>query len=425
MLDIKLIRTNPEFVKSVLAKRGKVYDEEIDELLSIDIKRRELSAAIDKIKFEQNTANKEIVNLKAAGQNTDEVLQQMKVLAQKSKEFSAAILELDKRYQELMYLLPNVPHSSVPEGKDETENKEVRRWGEPRAFDFEPKAHWELGKSLNILDSERASKVTGTRFVYYKNLGARLERAIINFFLDTHTANGYSELLPPFIVNKDSMYGTGQLPKFKEDMFKLEDLNYYLISTAEIPLTNYYREEILKKDQLPAKFCAYSACFRGEAGSAGRDTRGIIRQHQFNKVELVKFASPENSYDELESLTHDAERVLQLLELPYRVIVLCTGDMGFCSAKTYDIEVWLPSYNRYVEISSCSNMEDFQARRAQIKYKENAQEKAKFVHTLNGSGLAVGRTFAAILENYQNKDGSINIPKVLHKYMGCDKINAK
>lgn len=422
MLDIKLIRTNPEFVKSVLAKRGKVYDEEIDELLSIDIKRRELSAAIDKIKFEQNTANKEIVNLKAAGQNTDEVLQQMKVLAQKSKEFSAAILELDKRYQELMYLLPNVPHSSVPEGKDETENKEVRRWGEPRAFDFEPKAHWELGKSLNILDSERASKVTGTRFVYYKNLGARLERAIINFFLDTHTANGYSELLPPFIVNKDSMYGTGQLPKFKEDMFKLEDLNYYLISTAEIPLTNYYREEILKKDQLPAKFCAYSACFRGEAGSAGRDTRGIIRQHQFNKVELVKFASPENSYDELESLTHDAERVLQLLELPYRVIVLCTGDMGFCSAKTYDIEVWLPSYNRYVEISSCSNMEDFQARRAQIKYKENAQEKAKFVHTLNGSGLAVGRTFAAILENYQNKDGSINIPKVLHKYMGCDKI---
>ncbi|MBQ3876573.1 MAG: serine--tRNA ligase [Oscillospiraceae bacterium] len=422
MLDIKLIRTNPEFVKSALAKRGKCYDEEIDEILSIDVKRRELSATIDKIKFEQNTANKEIVNLKAAGQNTDEVLQQMKVLAQKSKEFSAAILELDKRYQELMYLLPNIPHPSVPEGKDETENKEVRRWGVPKKFDFEPKAHWELGKILNILDSERASKVTGTRFVYYKNLGARLERAIINFFLDTHTANGYSELLPPFIVNKDSMYGTGQLPKFKEDMFKLEDLNYYLISTAEIPLTNYYREEILKKDQLPAKFCAYSACFRGEAGSAGRDTRGIIRQHQFNKVELVKFASPENSYDELESLTRDAERVLQLLELPYRVIVLCTGDMGFCSAKTYDIEVWLPSYNRYVEISSCSNMEDFQARRAQIKYKENPQEKAKFVHTLNGSGLAVGRTFAAILENFQNKDGSITIPKVLHKYMGCDKI---
>lgn len=422
MLDIKLIRTNPEFVKSALAKRGKCYDEEIDEILSIDVKRRELSAAIDKIKFEQNTANKDIVNLKATGQNTDEVLQQMKVLAQKSKEFSVTILELDKRYQELMYLLPNIPHPSVPEGKDETENKEVRRWGEPKKFDFEPKAHWELGKSLNILDSERASKVTGTRFVYYKNLGARLERAIINFFLDTHTANGYNELLPPFIVNKDSMYGTGQLPKFKEDMFKLEDLNYYLISTAEIPLTNYYREEILKKDQLPAKFCAYSACFRGEAGSAGRDTRGIIRQHQFNKVELVKFASPENSYDELESLTRDAERVLQLLELPYRVIVLCTGDMGFCSAKTYDIEVWLPSYNRYVEISSCSNMEDFQARRAQIKYKENAQEKAKFVHTLNGSGLAVGRTFAAILENFQNKDGSITIPKVLHKYMGCDKI---
>lgn len=422
MLDIKLIRANPEFVKSALAKRGKRYDEEIDELLSIDVKRRELSTAIDKMKFEQNTANKEIVNLKASGQNTDEVLQQMKVLAQKAKEFSATIFELDKRYQELMYLLPNIPHSSVPEGKDETENKEVRRWGEPKKFDFEPKAHWELGKSLDILDSERASKVTGTRFVYYKNLGARLERAIINFFLDTHTANGYSELLPPFIVNKDSMYGTGQLPKFKEDMFKLEDLNYYLISTAEIPLTNYYREEILKKDQLPTKFCAYSACFRGEAGSAGRDTRGIIRQHQFNKVELVKFTSPENSYDELESLTRDAERVLQLLELPYRVIVLCTGDMGLGSAKTYDIEVWLPSYNRYVEISSCSNMEDFQARRAQIKYKENAQEKAKFVHTLNGSGLAVGRTFAAILENFQNKDGSINIPKVLHKYMGCDKI---
>jgi seryl-tRNA synthetase len=313
----------------------------------------------------------------------------------------------------------------VPVGQAEHDNVEIRKSGEPRKFEFEPLPHWEVGANLGILDPEAAAKVTGARFHFYRGSGARLERAVINFFLDTHTANGYTEVFPPFIANAGSMTGTGQLPKFAEDMFKLEGLDYYLIPTAEVPVTNLHREEILTAGRLPIKYCAYSACFRAEAGSAGRDTRGLIRQHQFNKVELVKFADPETSYDELEELTREAEKVLKLLELPYRVSLLCTGDMGFASAKTYDIEVWMPSYNRYVEISSCSNFEDFQARRAGIRFKRDVKEKAQLVHTLNGSGVAVGRTVAAILENFQNGDGSVTIPKALVPYMGIDIIKPK
>ena len=321
----------------------------------------------------------------------------------------------------MMYEFPNVPSDTTPVGKDDSENIEVRRWGEPRNFDFEAKAHWEIGADLGILDPETAAKVTGARFHFYRGLGARLERAIINFFLNTHTENGYTEVFPPFMVNRASMTGTGQLPKFEEDAFKLTN-DYFLIPTAEVPVTNMYRDDIMDGAQLPMSFCAYSACFRAEAGSAGRDTRGLIRQHQFNKVELVKFAKPEESYAELEKLTNDAERVLQLLGLPYRVVALTTGDIGFSSAKTYDIEVWMPSYGRYVEISSCSNFEDFQARRASIRYKNGPKEKAQLVHTLNGSGVAIGRTTAAILENYQNADGSVTIPEALRPYMGIEEI---
>jgi len=315
-----------------------------------------------------------------------------------------------------------VPHESVPKGASDEDNVEIRRWGEPRKFDFEPKPHWELGESLDILDPETAAKVTGARFHFYKGLGARLERAIVNFFLDTHTKHGYTEVFPPYMVNRASMTGTGQLPKFEEDAFKVANDDYFLIPTAEVPVTNMFMNDILDGSQLPIKFCAYSACFRAEAGSAGRDTRGLIRQHQFNKVELVKFADPEKSYEELESLTNDAERVLQLLGLPYRVVALSTGDLGFSSAKTYDIEVWMPSYGRYVEISSCSNFEDFQARRAQIRFRRTPKDKPMLVHTLNGSGVAVGRTTAAILENFQNADGSVTVPEVLVPYMGTDII---
>lgn len=310
-------------------------------------------------------------------------------------------------------------------GKDDTENVEIRKWGEPRKFNFEAKPHWDIGKELDILDPERAAKVTGKRFHFYKDLGARLERSIINFYLNTHTENGYTEIFPPFMANRDSMTATGQLPKFEEDAFKLSEPDYFMIPTAEVPVTNMHRDEILDGNALTYKYCAYSACFRAEAGSAGRDTRGLIRQHQFNKVELVKFAKPEDSYKELESLTNDAERVLQLLGLPYRVVCLSTGDLGFSSAKTYDIEVWMPSYNRYLEISSCSNFEDYQARRGSIRYKDNIKDKAKYVHTLNGSGVAIGRTVAAILENYQNEDSSVTVPEVLRPYMGVDVIKKR
>ena len=315
-----------------------------------------------------------------------------------------------------------MPNESVPVGKDDTENQEIRRWGEPRQWDFDPKAHWDIGADLGILDPETAAKVTGARFHFYKGLGARLERSIISFFLNTHTEHGYTEVLPPYMVNRASMTGTGQLPKFEEDAFKVSNMDYFLIPTAEVPVTNMHRDEILDGTKLPINYCAYSACFRAEAGSAGRDTRGLIRQHQFNKVELVKFAHPDHSYEELEKLTNDAERVLQLLGLPYRVVALSTGDLGFSSAKTYDIEVWMPSYNRYVEISSCSNFEDFQARRASIRFKMDVKDKAQLVHTLNGSGVAVGRTVAAILENYQNADGTVTVPEVLRPFMGVDVI---
>ncbi|MBQ5897475.1 MAG: serine--tRNA ligase, partial [Oscillospiraceae bacterium] len=387
----------------------------------IDAERRKLNAKTDDLKAQQNRASKQIPVMKKNGEDTTALMAEMKLIAEESKKCGEELARLEDRQLELILKIPNIPNEAVPYGKDDTENVELRRWGEPRKFDFEPKAHWDLGQDLGILDPERAGKVTGARFHFYKDLGARLERAIMNYFLDTHTANGYTEIFPPFMANKASMTGTGQLPKFAEDMYKLEGEDLYLIPTAEVPVTNFHRGEILDKASLPIKYCAYSACFRAEAGSAGRDTRGLIRQHQFNKVELVKFADPEKSYEELEELTGEAEKVLQGLGLPYRVVVLTTGDLTFSSAKTYDIEVWMPSYGRYVEISSCSNFEDFQARRANIKCKDK-DGKAVFAHTLNGSGVAIGRTTAAILENYQNEDGSITIPEALRRYMGIDEI---
>ena len=422
MLDIKTIRSNPQRVKEAMRNRGKDLDAVIDEILSIDEQRRSVLGEAEAKKAEQNKASKEIPMLKKQGQSTDELMARMKQLSEEIKECDAKAAALIDRQQELLYSIPNVPHETVPIGTDDSQNQEIRRFSQPREFAFEPKAHWDIGADLGILDPETAAKVTGKRFHFYRGLGARLERAVINFYLDTHTQHGYTEVFPPFMANTASMTGTGQLPKFAEDMFKLEGLDYYLIPTAEVPVTNMHRDEILDGTQLPIKYCAYSACFRAEAGSAGRDTRGLIRQHQFNKVELVKFAHPDHSYEELEALTADAERVLQALGLPYRVVALCSGDLGFSSAKTYDIEVWMPSYNAYKEISSCSNFEDFQARRAAIRYKMDRNEKAQLVHTLNGSGVAVGRTVAAILENYQNEDGSVTVPEVLRPYMGTDRI---
>ena len=421
MLDIRFVRENAELVKEACRRRFKPMDEAVDELVEIDAQRRKLNAKTDDLKAQQNRASKQIPLMKKNGEDTTELMAQMKAIAEESKKCGEELAKLEDRQLELILKIPNIPNEAVPYGKDDTENVELRKWGEPKKFDFEPKAHWDLGQDLGILDPERAGKVTGARFHFYKDLGARLERAIMNYFLDTHTANGYTEIFPPFMANKASMTGTGQLPKFAEDMYKLEGEDLYLIPTAEVPVTNFHRGEVLDRATLPIKYCAYSACFRAEAGSAGRDTRGLIRQHQFNKVELVKFADPEKSYEELEELTGEAEKVLQGLGLPYRVVVLTTGDLTFSSAKTYDIEVWMPSYGRYVEISSCSNFEDFQARRANIKCKDK-DGKAVFAHTLNGSGVAIGRTTAAILENYQNEDGSVTIPEVLRKYMGIDEI---
>lgn len=422
MLDIRVIRENPEKVKAAMKSRNKDMDAQVDHVLQIDAARRELMGKADALKAEQNAASKEIPRIKKEGGDISEIMSRMNEIKESVKKLDAELAELDAAQKSLMYEFPNIPNESVPVGKDDSENVEVRRWGEPTKFDFEPKAHWDIGADLGILDPETAAKVTGARFHFYKDLGARLERAIMNFFLNTHTANGYTEVFPPYMVNRASMTGTGQLPKFEEDAFKITNDDYFLIPTAEVPVTNMHRDEILDGTKLPIKYCAYSACFRAEAGSAGRDTRGLIRQHQFNKVELVKFANPENSYEELEKLTNDAERVLQLLGLPYRVVTLSTGDLGFSSAKTYDIEVWMPSYGRYVEISSCSNFEDFQARRASIRFKNSPKDKAQLVHTLNGSGVAIGRTTAAILENYQNADGSVTVPEVLRPYMGVDKI---
>ena len=421
MLDIKLIRENPEKVKAAMKTRNKDMDAIVDEILAIDKQVRELTQKADALKAEQNAASKQIPQIKKEGGDISEIMARMNAIKEEVKVLDADKAELAAKQKTMMYEFPNVPSETTPVGKDDSENVEVRRWGEPRNFDFEAKAHWDIGADLGLLDPETAAKVTGARFHFYRGLGARLERAIINFFLNTHTENGYTEVFPPFMVNRASMTGTGQLPKFEEDAFKLTN-DYFLIPTAEVPVTNMYRDDIMDGAQLPMSFCAYSACFRAEAGSAGRDTRGLIRQHQFNKVELVKFAKPEESYAELEKLTNDAERVLQLLGLPYRVVALTTGDIGFSSAKTYDIEVWMPSYGRYVEISSCSNFEDFQARRASIRYKNGPKEKAQLVHTLNGSGVAIGRTTAAILENYQNADGKVTVPESIRPYMGVDFI---
>ena len=417
MLDIRLIRTEPDKVKAALARRK--MDIDIDKLLELDKQKREILYQVEQIKAKQNEVSKKIPAMKKAGEDVAPIFAEMKELSETIKADDEKVKELDVLIDDIMYSIPNIPNDEVPDGDTDEDNVEIRKFMEPTQFDFEPKAHWDVGANLDILDAERAAKVTGARFTYYKGLGSRLERAIINFFLDTHTEeSGYTEIFPPYMVHRRSMVGTGQLPKFEEDAFKVAGSEYFLIPTAEVPVTNMYRDEVLDAADLPVKHVAYSACFRAEAGSAGRDTRGLIRQHQFNKVELVKFADPENSYEELEKLTRDAEKVLQLLKIPYRVVKICVGDLGFTAAKKYDIEVWMPSYNRYVEISSCSNFEDFQARRANIKFKRGPKEKAQYVHTLNGSGVAIGRTVAAILENYQNADGSVTIPDVLVPYMG-------
>ncbi len=417
MLDIKRIRTDFDGVSSKLATRG-VTAESLENIKELDAKRREILVTVEELKAERNTVSAEIAQAKRNKENVDDKIAAMQKLSADVKNLDAELLEIDEKLNAILAVLPNTPHDSVSVGVDEEENVEVRRWGTPREFTFEPKAHWDLGEDLDILDWERGAKVTGARFLFYKNLGARLERALYNFMLDEHITEGYQEIITPYMVNRDSMYGTGQYPKFKEDTFELTDTNYVLIPTAEVPLTNYYRNEILEEKDLPIYFTAMSPSFRSEAGSAGRDTRGLIRLHQFHKVEMVKFATPEQSYDELEKMTANAENILQKLGLPYRVLSLCTGDMGFSAAKTYDLEVWIPAQNAYREISSCSNTEDFQARRAQIRYRDAAEGKVKLLHTLNGSGLAVGRTVAAILENYQNEDGSVTIPEVLRPYMG-------
>ncbi len=421
MLDQRLLRDNFDEVKAKLDRRGKEYN--VSSFIELDTKRRELLVKVEEMKSVQNQTSKQIPMLKKEGKDVSEIMAKMKELSNDISAIDPELKEIETKIEELMLSIPNTPNDTVPTGSDDCDNEFVRSHLEPTKFDFEPLPHWEVGLKHDILDFDRAAKIAGARFTVYKGLGARLERAITNFMLDTHTGeHGYTEILPPVMMNPDSMRGTGQLPKFAEDMFKIENNGFYMAPTAEVPVTNLYRNEILDGANLTIKHTAYTPCFRAEAGSAGRDTRGLIRQHQFNKVELVKFTKPENSYEELEKLTNDAENILKLLNIPYRVVKLCTGDLGFSSAMTYDIEVWMPSYNRYVEISSCSNFEDYQARRANIKYKDNIKDKAKFVHTLNGSGLAVGRTTAAILENFQQEDGSVVIPDALVPYMGGVKV---
>lgn len=427
MLDIKIIREKSEWVKERLKTRGENYS--IDEILFLDKKRRELIQRVENLRHIRREKSKKIGKLKREKREEEakNIAKEVKSLGEELKTLEAELKKVEDNFKKKLSLIPNIPHESVPIGKDETENVVIKRWGNLPKFEFEPKPHWEIGEALGILDFERASKITGSRFVVYWNEGALLERALINFMLDLHIKkHGYKEILPPFIVNEKALFGTGQLPKFKEDLFKLEEWDYYLVPTAEVPVTNLHKNEILPEEILPLYYTAYTPCFRSEAGSYGKDVRGIIRQHQFNKVELVKFVTPETSYDELESLLLDAEKVLQLLELPYRVVVLCTGDLGFAAAKTYDIEVWAPGQNRFIEISSCSNFEDFQARRANIRYRPKSGGKPRFVHTLNGSGLAIGRTVMAILENYQQEDGSVIIPKILRPYMdGLEIIKKK
>lgn len=422
MIDIKILRNEPEKLIEAL-KRRKETRIDVDGLIALDTKRRETLFAVEQMKSKQNEVSKQIPALKKEGKDTTEIFAEMKVLSEDIKKLNDEIRDIDEKIDAIMYTIPNIANPTVPDGDTDEDNVEIRRFLEPTKFDFEPKAHWDLGESLGILDAATAAKITGTRFTVYKGAGAQLERAVINFYLDTHTVkNGYKEIFPPFMVHRNSMVGTGQLPKFEEDAFKVANTEYFMVPTAEVPVTNMHRDEILDGDKLPLKYCAYTACFRAEAGSAGRDTRGLIRQHQFNKVELVKFTKPEDSYAELEKLVADAESVLKLLNLPYRVVKICIGDLGFTAAMKYDIEVWMPSYNRFVEISSCSNFEDFQARRANIKYKNSVKDKAQLVHTLNGSGVAIGRTVAAILENYQNEDGSVTVPEVLRPYMGGKEV---
>ncbi len=416
MLDIKRIRNNPEEINELLKRRDPELS--IDRALALDERRRELLKEYESKKAYQNKTSKKIPELKRAGEDIKDVLNEMKKLSLEIKEMEGQVKEVEEQIQEELLGIPNTPNPTIPVGQSEDDNKEIRKWEKPTKFDFQPKAHWDIGEELGILDFERASKVTGSRFSMFRGLGSRLERALITYMLDTQTLkNNFKEVSPPFMVNRTSMIGTGQLPKFEEDVFKIPQKDFYLIPTAEVPLTNIYRDEILDVDQLPEYLTAYTPCFRSEAGSAGRDTRGLIRNHQFDKVEMVMLSKPEESYQQLEILTSFAEKILQELKLPYRVLELCTGDTGFSSAKTYDLEVWMPSYDDYVEISSCSNFEDYQARRANLRYR-NQEGKVEYVHTLNGSGLAVGRTFAAVLENYQNEDGTVTVPEVLRPYMG-------
>jgi len=421
MLDARYVRENVESVRRALKKRG--YEFPLADFLAIDEKRISILKETEELRSRRNLVSEEIGKLKRQKTDATAQLEEMKGVSDRLKDLDEKLKDLEAETKTFLLIIPNIPHESVPEGRDENENVEVRRWGNPRQFDFEPLNHWDIAEQLDIIDFDRAAKIAGARFALMKGAGARLERALMNFMLDTHTAKGYKEIFPPILVNRDSMTGTGQLPKFELELFRIADPELYLIPTAEVPVTNIFRDEILKEDDLPISYTAYTPCFRREAGSYGKDTRGLIRQHQFNKVELVKFVKPEDSHGELENLTNNAEEILQKLELPYRVITLCTGDMGFSSAKTYDIEVWLPGQDKYREISSCSNFEDFQARRAGIRFKREGKKGTEFVHTLNGSGLAIGRTLVAILENYQQKDGSVIIPEELRKYMGMDKIS--
>lgn len=438
MLDIKFIRENLEFVKQAMRDRGLVVydkkeiptltDEKLEgalnfhQIVELDEQRRNVLKEADELKNKRNLVSEEVGRFKRQKKEASELINEMKVVSEKIREFDEEIKVLDENINELLLTIPNVPDETVSKGKDETKNIEIKRWGEPKHFDFEPLNHWDIGEMLEIIDFERASKITGARFSLTKGLGAKLERSLMNFMLDLNTSKGYKEVFPPIIVNKESMTGTGQLPKFASELFRISDPEFYLIPTAEVPVTNIHRNEILSEKDLPIYYTAYTPCFRREAGSYGKDVRGLIRQHQFNKVELVKFVKPEDSYNELESLTKDAEDILQKLELPYRVVALCTGDLGFAAAKTYDLEVWLPAQQKYREISSCSNFTDFQARRANIRFKREGKKGTEFVHTLNGSGLAIGRTLVAVLENYQRKDGSVVVPEVLKPYMGVEVI---
>ncbi len=420
MLDIRFIRENQELVENAIKNRNEKMS--LSELVTSESKKREILKEVEDLRNRRNTVSDEISRLKKDKKDASDLISEMKTVSDKIKEFDADLRQIDEEIISIMLMIPNIPHDSVPVGTDEEDNVEVRKWGTLRDFDFEPLNHWDIAETLDIIDFERASKLAGSRFSLMKGLGAKLERSLMNFMLDHNTDLGYKEIFPPILVNRETMTGTGQLPKFESDLFKTADPDFYLIPTAEVPVTNIYANEILNESELPMYFTAFTPCFRREAGSHGKDTRGLIRQHQFNKVELVKITDPETSYDELDKLTADAEDVLQKLDLPYRTVVLCTGDIGFAAAKTYDIEVWLPGQQKYREISSCSNCEDFQARRAKIRFRREGKKGTEFVHTLNGSGLAIGRTLIAILENYQQKDGSVIIPEVLRPYMGTDVI---